>query len=83
MPVIKQSLDYLIKPITPVINSSFVSGIFAEKLKISNFKTVLKKDNDLDPANYRPLSIVPIIYKIFEKVMFSRIYLMMTSIAWF
>lgn len=73
MPVIKNSVDLLIKPLMHVINSSFISGIFPPKLKTSKIKTVFKKGNQYDPENYRPLSIVPTISKIFEKAMLVQL----------
>lgn len=73
MPIIKNAKYQLIKPIMHIINSSFVSGIFPEKLKISKIKTVFKKGSTTDPNNYRPLSLLPTLSKIFERVMYIRL----------
>lgn len=72
MPVIKHASKYLIKPIAHVINSSFVTGIFPNKLKISKIVTIFKKGNTNDPVNYRPLSILPAMSKIYERVMYVQ-----------
>jgi hypothetical protein len=71
--VIKRVRQCLIKPLAHVINSSLVSGIFPDKLKISRIITVFKKGEETDPVNYRPLSILPTISKIFERVMYLQL----------
>lgn len=73
MPVIKSAKDQLVKPLTHIINSSFITGIFPNKLKISKVKTVFKKGNTLDPSNYRPLSILPTFSKLYERAMYLRL----------
>lgn len=73
MPVIKGAKQFLIKPLMHVINSSFISGIFPEKLKISKIKTMFKKGNESHPTSYRPLSILSAFSKIFERVMYIRL----------
>lgn len=73
MHVIKQSKMYLLKPLAHIINSSIVSGIFPDKLKISKIVTVFKKGNKMDPANYRPLSILPALSKIYERVVYLQL----------
>lgn len=73
MPVIKEAKIYLIHPLAHIINSSFVSGIFPNKLKISKIVTLFKKGDKTNPINYRPLSILPAISKIYERVMYLQI----------
>lgn len=73
MPVIKNAKHQLIKPLMHIINSSFVSGIFPNRLKISKIKTVFKKGCTTEPTNYRPLSILPTFSKIYERVMYIRL----------
>ena len=46
-------------------------GIFPDKLKIA--KVVPKGDNTLFP-NYRTISILPSLSKIFEKIVYSQLY---------
>ena len=49
-------------------------GTFPDVLKVSRVTPVFKKGNPEDVGNYRPVSTLPIFGKIFEKVMYSRIY---------
>lgn len=73
MPIIKNTREFLIKPLAHLINSSFISGIFPSKLKISKILTLHKGGIETDPSSYRPLSILPTISKIFERAMHSRL----------
>ena len=60
--------------ITCIINQSLCTGIFPESLKIAKIIPIYKKDNQHITDNYRPVSLLPIISKIFEKVVFLQIY---------
>lgn len=51
-----------------------VTGIFPDQLKIAKIKPVYKKDNPHIPNNYRPISLLPAVSKLFEKVVFIQVY---------
>ena len=57
-----------------LVNQSFQSGIFPDKLKIAKVITLFKKGNPELPSNYRPISLLPIFSKVFEKLMYRRLY---------
>lgn len=71
--VIKQCADELIPVLTYLINLSFERGEFPKRLKLSLVKPVYKKGCKSDITNYRPITLIPIISKIFEKCMFIRL----------
>lgn len=56
-----------------IINLTFLCGDFPEKLKYSVVKPLFKKGDKLDLNNYRPITLIPIIAKIFEKAMYRRL----------
>ena len=56
-----------------LVNQSFQSGIFPDKLKIAKVISLFKKGNPELPSNYRPISLLPIFSKIFEKLMYKRL----------
>ena len=74
--ILKQCSTSLLKPITLIINQSLNTGIFPNKLKIAKVIPIYKNKNlDINNLNsYRPISILPVISKIFEKVVYNQVY---------
>ena len=50
------------------------TGKFPDKLKIEKITPIYKKDSDELLENYRPVSTLPIFGKIFEKIIYERLY---------
>ncbi len=61
----------LIKPITLLINKMLNTGICPDKLKIAKIIPNHKKEDETLFTNYRPISLLPAISKIVEKVFFK------------
>ena len=64
----------IIKPLTLIIRQVLNTGIFSEKLKIAKVIPIFKKGEEELFSNYRPISILPAISKIIEKVIYQQIY---------
>ena len=64
----------IIKPLTLIIRQVLNTGIFPEKLKIAKVIPIFKKGDEELFSNYRPISILPAISKIIEKVIYQQIY---------
>jgi hypothetical protein len=72
--VIKKSA-HLISPIlASYFNLLMVEGTFPDVLKVGRVTPIFKKGNLEEVGNYRPVSTLPIFGKIFEKILYSRIY---------
>ena len=56
-----------------LINKSFSLGIFPQSLKLATITPVYKSGDCLDVNNYRPISILPMLSKVFEKCISVRI----------
>ena len=56
-----------------VFNSSLNFGLFRYCLKIAKVIPIFKEGDESDPSNYRPISLLPVVGKIFEKIIFNRI----------
>ena len=61
------------KPLAEIINLSFSTGQFPSKLKTAKVIPIFKKDSPLECSNYRPISLLSNIDKIFEKLVYSRV----------
>ena len=53
--------------IAALINKSLTSSHFPNQLKLAKVFPIFKNGSKSDPSNYRPISILPTISKIFEK----------------
>ena len=60
-----------------VINKSMESGIVPDILKIAKVIPIYKAKDPENCANYRPISLLPIISKLLEKVVHKRLYTFM------
>ena len=64
----------LINPLTLIINQSLITGIFPDSLKIAKVIPLYKKENREKVDNYRPVSLLTAISKIFEKAAYNQLY---------
>ena len=65
-PVICESLAFL-------INESFNTCTFPDTLKIAQVVPVHKKNSTLAKGNYRPVSLLPVVSKVFERAIYSQL----------
>ena len=72
--LIKLLSPHIIPPITTIVNQSITTGIFPDALKIAKVIPIYKKDGEKQLENYRPISILPTISKIFERILFNQIH---------
>ena len=65
--------------ISNLINISILNGIYPDCLKIASIKPLHKKDSNLLTGNYRPISLLSNLNKIFEKIIHTRLYLFLEN----
>ena len=56
-----------------LFNESLSNCEFPDKLKLEDITPVFKKKNPLDKANYKPVSVLPPISKIYDKLLQKQI----------
>ena len=59
--------------IAEMVNKAFTTGEFPNVLKIANVTPIFKKGDPTCHSNYRPISVLSILSKIFEKCLYSRL----------
>lgn len=71
--MLKLCAEFISAPLSYILNLSFLEGCFPKKLKIAVVKPLFKKGDDKDINNYRPITIIPILSKVFERVIYNRL----------
>lgn len=78
--VLKMCAAYIAEPLATIFNKSIRGGKYPTMWKTANVKPIYKgKGSPSDVKNFRPISLLPCISKVFEKLMFRRIYEHITS----
>ena len=49
------------------------TGIFPSSLKLANITPIFKKNDPLDKSNYRPVSILPLLSKVYERIIYNQL----------
>lgn len=71
--MLKTVQNEIAHPLTFIINKIFETGECPSHFKISVVKPIFKKGDETDIGNYRPISLISNLSKIFEKILKSRI----------
>jgi hypothetical protein len=77
--LVKRSARIISPTLAKLYNKNIASGTFPEIFKTGKITPVYKKDNAELLENYRPVSTLPIFGKIFEKLIYSRLYSFLTA----
>ena len=72
--LLKIAAPIIVPRLVSIINTSFISGIFPDRLKLAKVIPIFKAGSKLDVNNYRPISLLSVFSKIIEKIMHSRLY---------
>jgi hypothetical protein len=72
--IIKISKHYIISPIINISNKMLSQGVYPERLKFALIKPIYKNGDKSSPSNYRPISLLPAFSKIFEKLIYERLF---------
>ena len=72
--ILKSIKSVIINPLTLLINQMVETGIFPDVLKISKVIPIYKKGDVLLLPNHRPISLLPTLSKIFERIIYNQLY---------
>ena len=60
-------------PLTDCINSAILNGKFPSELKMADVKPIFKKGSPFEKANYRPISLLRSLSKVYEKLIYQQL----------
>ena len=66
-------MDVHLRTITKVIHLSRRNGCSLNDLNSAEISPILKKDIDLEKENYRPVSVLYNVSKVFERIIYTQI----------
>ena len=72
--LLKEGADILSEKLCPIFNNSLSSSRFPDSWKLANVIPVFKKDDKTKVNNYRPISLLSCLGKVFEKCIFKHIF---------
>ena len=72
--MIKLCGDSIILPLTLIFEDCIDKGIFSDQWKLANVILAYKKESKNVVNNYRPISLLPIFAKVFERLLFNSLF---------
>lgn len=70
---LRRCAEFLAEPLSIIFEKSLVDGIYPDKWKISQITPIHKAGQKSNVRNYRGVSVMPTIAKVFEKVVFNQL----------
>ena len=70
--ILKDSLDFYAVHLTNSVNRSFQTSVLPQKLKQPEVITLYKKLDPLNKENYRPVSLLPHLSKVFDRKIYKQ-----------
>ena len=71
--ILKYISENIVDPLVFLCNLSLQQGIFPRELKLANVLPLYKNDDPFMFYNYRPISLLCVLSKVFENVIYSRL----------
>lgn len=73
--LLTQSYPGILEPLTYIINLSMESGIVPNSMKTAKVVPIYKNSGDKHiMKNYRPVSLLPVLSKVMERIVYNRLY---------
>ena len=66
--MLKDNVDIITPTLTEIFNSCINEGVFPDELKLANITPIFKSVDSTSKKNYRPVSILNSVSKLFEKL---------------
>ena len=70
---LKPASEYIASPITNIINNCITTNSFPKMWKIARISPIPKIKAPTKPSDYRPISVLPVISKVFERIILNQV----------
>ena len=78
--LLRECPDLIAESLTYIFNQSLLTGIFPDEWKSARVTPLYKNSGKRnDPTNYRPISVIPVVAKVFERVVYDQLYYYLTK----
>ena len=71
---LKLALPYIENSLAFLFNTSIETSQFPDSWKVARITPIFKEGDKTEKFNYRPISVLPVISKLFEKLVFNQLY---------
>ena len=71
--ILKESIDIINVNLTDCINACINDGNFPDPMKLADITPIFKKDEKTEKKNYRPISILSSLSKVFERLLCDQL----------
>ena len=71
--LIKSSPNNILNTLAHIFNLSVNQGVFPSKMKLAKVIPIFKKGSKDNVENYRPISLLPVFSKLFERLIYNRL----------
>ena len=70
--LLKESANAIAGPIAAIMNHSIRTGQYPSRLKLGQVTPLFKKDDELKKSNYRPVTVLPALNNVFERLLSAQ-----------
>ena len=77
--LIRECADIISGPLCDLFNKSLMSGIFPDDWKCARVTLLFKQGESSDLNIYRPISVISVIAKVFERIVYNQLYNFLNS----
>ena len=72
--LIRECGNLICVPICDIFNQSISQGKLPEDLKSARVTPLFKQGDRDDVNNYRPISVIPVVVNVFERIVYEQLY---------
>ena len=72
--LIRECADLICISVCKIFNYSLTTGIFQDDWKCAKVTLLFKQGSSSDMNNYRPISVISVVAKVFERITYDQVY---------